>query len=151
VLTPAACVLYVAPCQPGYHSSHGLEPCAPCAVGSFQNESQSTECILCPSGAPFTSPSLVATSVTHCYGIVILCFDCIDCSKCFNCRNVFSPSVDYACSHITFSNTSANINQFALCVHQILSSLLYRLPKQLRQFVPSASQPQLFPIVRHLH
>ena len=45
------CYIFVTEtCLPGYFSKTGYEPCTPCHIGTYQSNSESTECLSCPNG-----------------------------------------------------------------------------------------------------
>ena len=54
-------------CPAGHWSSTGLQPCDRCPSGSYQNESGSTTCVVCPAHSPHTLPYSTAVSAAHCF------------------------------------------------------------------------------------
>jgi len=45
--------LNIAPCKQGSFSDDGLEPCQPCRIGDFQDETKKTVCKQCVGGGKF--------------------------------------------------------------------------------------------------
>ncbi|EDO34703.1 predicted protein, partial [Nematostella vectensis] len=55
------------PCAPGTYSATGVEPCAPCPVGTYQPDKTKSECIKCPS--PKTTFGTGSVKLSQCVGI----------------------------------------------------------------------------------
>jgi len=59
---------FAGPCPPGMYSGDGFQPCAPCPIGSYQDETGADFCYQCNYG--WTTPQPGAASADQCGELV---------------------------------------------------------------------------------